>query len=913
MTKSAAPSKLLDRGLALSTSAEGPAAQPAPLVATSKRKRAEEEAQIGDSQPAALEQAVETMSSVSVEATTEVTPAASENAVEAAADAGAASEAAESDRAAVMPWAKVALGGLGLVGAVAAAAGGDSKSSPSPQVPTGQEPGPSGEEPTGAGGETPAKPAPVAPTLEISGSNGTVNAEGGVKIGGLNPGHDWEYSLDGGKTWHPGKGDGVPADALTEGKNELIVVAVDKDGTRSEPAAIEITKDTQIAAPSVEGSNGTGPINGSGSITVGGIETGGKWDFSLDGGKTWTPGTGDSIPADALAEGDNHVTVRQTDPAGNQATSEINVAKDTTIEQPTLTPSNGTGPINGSGSITVGGIETGGKWDFSLDGGKTWVHGNGSTISADALAEGSNQVTVRHIDAAGNVATAACTVILDTAVAKPTLVMDDASVGPEKLGQNVVVGNLEAGATWEWRVHTSSGYSDWITGTGDQIATSLLPQNTVFAVWVRQTDLAGNQASSYLLGMMDTLAPEAPALQLAVDTGVSGTDSLTNNAQINVSGLEMGARWDFSLDNGATWTAGVGTSIASSALQEGANTVLVRQTDGAGNASAVTSISVTKDTQVAVPGVGTSTGTALIDVGDTLSISGIESGATWEYSLDGGSIWTAGTGMSINAESLNHGKNSVAIRQTDAAGNVATSDALIVTRNDPTPSVRLHNYENSDQSTYFVGDRDVTVHVVRADRAVATLDDLRDLGSAYGTMSTNSTGQAYVDGLENGAYRFYVASASGKLNEVHYANAGMTDVAATRLVVGGFGSFITMGSKVGSAGDDTMTGYLGVLTGGSGADTFRATDAGYLRLFLGDYNRAEGDVLDLSAVLSGATVDNLSGFLSKQVGANGQITLLLDASGTGNFQSDKFFVTLLNNHVAQDIALKLAGGSTAVI
>ncbi|MBF0401952.1 MAG: FG-GAP repeat protein [Magnetococcales bacterium] len=93
---------------------------------------------------------------------------------------------------------------------------------------------------------------------------------------------------------------------------------------------------------------------------------------------------------------------------------------------------------------------------------------------------------------------------------------------------------------------------------------------------------------------LDTTA-ELPSLSLAQDTGGSTSDMITSNGQIAVTGLETGATWQYSLDNGSTWTTGSGTSVTISG--EGSHSVIVRQTDLAGNMSANSgTLSFTLDT-----------------------------------------------------------------------------------------------------------------------------------------------------------------------------------------------------------------------------------------------------------------------------------------------------------------------------
>ncbi len=99
------------------------------------------------------------------------------------------------------------------------------------------------------------------------------------------------------------------------------------------------------------------------------------------------------------------------------------------------------------------------------------------------------------------------------------------------------------------------------------------------------TDKAGNAsaASEALTITVDTFAPSAPTLALAMDT--SGGSRITSDGTLNVSGLEAGAIWLYSADNGAHWLMGSGNSIVLTG--DGAKSVLVRQQDAAGNVSAI--------------------------------------------------------------------------------------------------------------------------------------------------------------------------------------------------------------------------------------------------------------------------------------------------------------------------------------
>ena len=101
-------------------------------------------------------------------------------------------------------------------------------------------------------------------------------------------------------------------------------------------------------------------------------------------------------------------------------------------------------------------------------------------------------------------------------------------------------------------------------------------------VQVRQTDVAGNVSAAGSLGFtFDTVAPAAPGVALANDTGTPG-DLITSDPSLTLTGVEtaLGTLVEYSV-NGGPWTA-----TAPTGLVDGSNTVQVRQTDVAGNVSA---------------------------------------------------------------------------------------------------------------------------------------------------------------------------------------------------------------------------------------------------------------------------------------------------------------------------------------
>ncbi|WP_185733898.1 hypothetical protein, partial [Burkholderia sp. Bp8986] len=97
----------------------------------------------------------------------------------------------------------------------------------------------------------------------------------------------------------------------------------------------------------------------------------------------------------------------------------------------------------------------------------------------------------------------------------------------------------------------------------------------------RQVDVAGNASAATSFSFTLDTSAAAPGVALAVDSGSSAVDHVTNVGTLNLTGIETGATVQYSVDNGAHWSAGFGAV-------EGVNNVQVRQVDVAGNTSAAT-------------------------------------------------------------------------------------------------------------------------------------------------------------------------------------------------------------------------------------------------------------------------------------------------------------------------------------
>jgi hypothetical protein len=166
--------------------------------------------------------------------------------------------------------------------------------------------------------------------------------------------------------------------------------------------------------------------------------------------------------------------------------------------------------------------------------------------------------------------------------------------------------------------------------------------------------------------------PEAVAVVLKApvlsfnDTGLSVTDGITGNGIWDVASE---INWEFSLDQGTSWTRGAGSSFE--VTGDGAKMIWVRAFDDAGNTSEIVRVNCVLDT-TAPAAVGIAGQTE--GVTNSLKLSRIEPGARWEYSLDEQRSWAAGqcTALGILGNRLSR----IWLRQVDLAGNASGAQAF---------------------------------------------------------------------------------------------------------------------------------------------------------------------------------------------------------------------------------------------
>ncbi|SEK51017.1 type I secretion C-terminal target domain (VC_A0849 subclass) [Roseateles sp. YR242] len=613
----------------------------------------------------------------------------------------------------------------------------------------------------------------------LSGLDG-ITRDATVRVGDLEAGGTWSYSLDGGQHWTQGQGTQIDSTAFPQnGQVSVIVRQTDAAGNTAQSAPFAFVVDNAVATPTLRlakdtGVSATDHLTADGRIVVTDLEPGASWRYSVDGGLHWVHGKGDEIPASAFTgDGYRLVLVQQTDLAGNiSRLGVIDVEIVTSVAAPTLWLVDDTGTsktdfITRDATVGVGDLANQAHWEFSTDGGQTWLAGHANTLHPDDLPPGTAgpkgevHLLVRQTDAAGNLSTpASLDFIWDTQTNAPSLTLPN-DTGISATDRNtrdatLVVGDLEPGASWDYRIGPNG---PWVAGTGDTIPDSAVTTQGDVRITVRQTDPAGNTAEHTETITVDRMVAP-PVLSLQTDSGVAG-DGLTQDATIKVDDLEDGARWEYQI-NGGAWLQGSGQLISAAAFsQDGDQTVLVRQTDTAGNQADSTPFTFVLERSAPAPTLILTTDTGLL--GDkvtsdaSLDVTGLKTGASWRYSLDG-QTWHTGTGTHIPGSVFqSDGAYDVLVQQEDAAGNISPTGQLrvVLDTQAAAPTLSLVNDTGTSDNDLLTNDGALRIENLEANA----------------TWEYRIDGGTWTAGLGNG-----IGSAV-LTHGVHHVEARQTDIA----------------------------------------------------------------------------------------------------------------------------------------
>ena len=604
-------------------------------------------------------------------------------------------------------------------------------------------------------------------------------------------------------------------------------------------------------------------------MTVDGVD----YTATNNGDGTWT--LADDVVA-TLADGVTTVDVTATDAAGNEGTGSGSVTVDATapaapsVELTNDTGSSATDLITSDGTLTVTPNEAGNTIEYSTDGGTTW-----STTPPTAT-EGSNTVTVREIDTAGNPsATASITFTLDTTA--PTITLDEISdnyINALESGEDLIISGTTDAEDGQNVVVNFNGtdYTATVTAgvfsvTVPAVDVATLSNGTTYTATATVSDVAGNTANDTEDVTVDTTPPavteELPEDSIN-DTGASDSDNITYNGTPTLSGTtEPDSEVTVTIPNAPfgdlvyTTTAdssGNWSISIDSQLVDGAHTPTITATDPAGNTTTITGETFTVDTNEPVINIDTTLeGDNVINASEQadVTISGtIGDGNSWTNIEDGqivtvtlsdgvttltttatvsGNTWTA---TDVDVSSLTDGNITVTADVTDVAGNTAVTATTTLVKDTAAPNMDQLKITNIVDNT---GDySSVTMYGTGAEvgNTIAIYDEDDNL-VATATVQSDGTWSVDISNLSNtpvGDNEFFsvtetdaAGNTTGQTDSTHYYHGDGSSISTEStddyvLTGDGNDTIDTDQAVITSGNEDDVNDYV-MIDGGNGTDT----------------------------------------------------------------------------------------------
>ncbi len=474
----------------------------------------------------------------------------------------------------------------------------------------------------------------------------------------------------------------------------------------------------------------------------------------------------------------------------------------------------------------------------SLDDGTSWTElthlVNGDKISwrEVRLLEGTHQMKFKAADAAGNVKDAGsynyslCSVMpsisnlsfgTDTGFSGTDLITNT----PQTTIRATLSSPLQPGA----RLYADLG-NEVIDITDKVQGTSLLWSNApltnkngeeAHSVKLTLKDNAGNDTTIYQQRYtLDTSAPtqKVSNVALSADTGDSSTDRITNTPVQTVTGkldrsLDWGSQLQGSVDNGQNWVDitryvnGLDLKWVNATLVNGANTLLFKVVDKAGNTSATTgSSSYILDTSAPSSSVGeislsADTGTSNSDfitnvAGQTIRATlsaPLGPGEKLFASLNNGANWTdistkvRGTSITWDGVTLQGGHQTMLFKVTNLVGNETRSGATRYVLDTLAPNPIIRDVSFSADSGPSSSDRVTEIAQQTINATLSSALDSNDL--LYASLDKGITWEDITDRVRGTTIRWDNAMLFGGPNTILFKS---TDKAGNLTPSGGITS-----------------------------------------------------------------------------------------------------------------------------
>jgi VCBS repeat-containing protein len=252
--------------------------------------------------------------------------------------------------------------------------------------------------------------------------------------------------------------------------DSITVAAVDGT-TKVVTVSITGTNDAPTLTYVDTGASSTDAITNSAAMTVSSLEASATWEYQVDGG-VWTSGTGTSFN---MSEGQHTYNARQKDSLNN-----VSGITTKTVTLDTVAPNaagialasdagiSNTDGVTNNGALNLSLSADTNNWQYSTNGGTTWVNGTGTTLGLGSGVYATNSIKVQAFDKAGNatVSSYAPALTVDTAAPTASVSINNTAL---RFGESTTVNFRFSEAVYGFDrndVTVSGGSLSNITGSG---------------------------------------------------------------------------------------------------------------------------------------------------------------------------------------------------------------------------------------------------------------------------------------------------------------------------------------------------------------------------------------------------------------------------------------------------------------
>ncbi len=367
------------------------------------------------------------------------------------------------------------------------------------------------------------------------------------------------------------------------------------------------------------------------------------------------------------------------------------------------------------------------------------------------------------------------------------------------------------GSTLTLVTHTSYTILTDISGSIDTTAPRIISFTTTTANGSYKAgdsiNITANTDENILAGgqITVTLNTGATVILTAATTGSTLTGTYTiaagqTSADLTVSSFTIGTG-AIGTSNATPRDAGFGNALTSTSVPSGVNNI-------AGSYAIVVDTTAPAALTLTAPADSGSSSSDGITKNSGFSISTPEANATWQYSTNSGSSWTAGSATSFAVADGTYNSGVIQVRQIDQAGNpgpiTSSTASITIDTTAPTSNVGSQSaplVEAGGASNATAGTAAATITVTKADALSSASFDSADLTS--NGWSSADAGATYTKAGSYGTATFTIASGvvSYSLNNSAAATQALTQGQAA---ADGFGTL----RIVDAAGNSSQTAEI---------------------------------------------------------------------------------------------------------